>query len=269
MLLTASAAFPQVSFTVSSFTPDIYGLGTATLTWSAPNASTIQIHVNSASGPELTQAGNAGSVVASEWVDDGMMFYLQDVTFGPPGVTIATVTAHAGPPAILVGTPNPFTPNGQGLGLITLVWSAGQDVTATEIHINSTTGPELAASAGSGNAVTGEWVNNGMQFYLQNVTYGRPGSTLRVFTANETYSHYVFLSWNASVSSDVVGYNVYRGSTSGGPYTIVNSSLVAATTFTDSTVLAGQTYYYVCTAVDNNSNQSTYSDEAIATVPSP
>jgi hypothetical protein len=269
LLIASASAFAQVSFTVSSFTPDIYGLGTAILTWSAPSASVVQIRVLSADGPVLTQADNAGSTITGEWVNDGMQFYLQDVSNGPPGVTIAAITAHAGPSAILVGTPNPFTADSYGLGLITLNWSSGQDVTATEIHINSPTGPELTGSAGSGYSVTGEWVNNGMQFYLQNVTYGRPGYTLRVFTANEAFVHYVLLSWTASASSDVVGYNVYRGSMSGGPYTIVNPSLVAGTTFTDSTVAAGQTYYYVCTAVDSSNNQSTYSDEAAATVPSP
>jgi|HubBroStandDraft_3_1064219.scaffolds.fasta_scaffold55555_2 hypothetical protein len=81
--------------------------------------------------------------------------------------------------------------------------------------------------------------------------------------------HYVSLSWTASSSSDVAGYNVLRGSTSGGPYTLVNSSLVAGTTFTDSQVAAGQTYYYVTAAVDVNNNQSAYSNQVAATIPSP
>lgn len=82
-------------------------------------------------------------------------------------------------------------------------------------------------------------------------------------------AHYVSLSWTASTSSSVAGYNVFRGSTSGGPYTLVNSFLVAGTTFTDTTVAAGQTYYYVSAAVNTNNTQSPYSNEAAATVPSP
>jgi hypothetical protein len=58
VLLIGSAASAQVSFTVSSFTPDIYGLGTATLTWSAPSATTIQIRADSVTGPELLQSDN-------------------------------------------------------------------------------------------------------------------------------------------------------------------------------------------------------------------
>ena len=79
-------------------------------------------------------------------------------------------------------------------------------------------------------------------------------------------THSATLTWIASTSV-VVGYNVYRGSTSGGPYTKLNSSLEASTTFTDSSVLSGQTYYYVVTAVDSNNVESAYSNEATATIP--
>jgi hypothetical protein len=83
-----------------------------------------------------------------------------------------------------------------------------------------------------------------------------------------TTSHTVTLDWTASTSS-VAGYNVYRGTQSGGTYTKLNSSLVTGTTFTDSTAQAGQTYYYVTTAVDSNSVESVYSNEASAVIPSP
>ena len=82
-------------------------------------------------------------------------------------------------------------------------------------------------------------------------------------------AHYVVLNWVASSSADVAGYNVYRGTTSGGPYTKVNSSLIASITFTDNSVAAGNTYYYVSTALDTSNNESAYSNEAVATAPSP
>jgi Abnormal spindle-like microcephaly-assoc'd, ASPM-SPD-2-Hydin len=78
---------------------------------------------------------------------------------------------------------------------------------------------------------------------------------------------YVALSWNASTSS-VIGYNVYRGTTSGGPYSSkLTSSPVAELTFTDTTVQAGQTYYYVVTAVNASGVESADSNSASATVP--
>ena len=46
--------------------------------------------------------------------------------------------------------------------------------------------------------------------------------------------------------------NIYRGNSSGGPYTKINSALDATAAYTDNSVLAGQTYYYVTTAVDTS-----------------
>lgn len=80
--------------------------------------------------------------------------------------------------------------------------------------------------------------------------------------------HSVTLAWTASTST-VSGYNVYRGTQSGGPYVTVNSSLDASTNYTDNSVQAGQTYYYVVTAVDGSGNESVYSNQAQAVVPTP
>jgi len=82
-------------------------------------------------------------------------------------------------------------------------------------------------------------------------------------------SHDVSLSWTASTSPNVAGYNVFRGLVSGGPYTQLNSALVPAVTYSDNDVEAAQTYYYVTTAVDNNNNSSVFSNEASAVIPSP
>jgi hypothetical protein len=84
-------------------------------------------------------------------------------------------------------------------------------------------------------------------------------------------THDVILSWTASTTPGVIGYNVYRGTTSGGPYpTQLNSTPINGTTYGDETVQAGQTYYYVVTAVASDDvTQSGNSDQASATVPSP
>ena len=82
--------------------------------------------------------------------------------------------------------------------------------------------------------------------------------------------HQVLLSWTASTSSNVAGYNVYRGTTSGGPYsTKLDSSLVTGTSYTDNTIQSGQTYYYVATAVDSSGNESVPSNQTQAVIPIP
>jgi hypothetical protein len=79
--------------------------------------------------------------------------------------------------------------------------------------------------------------------------------------------HSVDLTWNSA--SAVVGYNVYRGGQPSGPYTKMNSSPDAITAYTDISVQAGQTYYYVTTAIDSSGAESSYSSAVQAVVPSP
>jgi fibronectin type 3 domain-containing protein len=81
--------------------------------------------------------------------------------------------------------------------------------------------------------------------------------------------HSVNLGWNTSTSSGVVGYNIYRGTVSGGPYTRINSALDTTPYDTDSTVTGGHTYYYVVTAVNSAGAESSYSSQVQAVIPSP
>ena len=84
-----------------------------------------------------------------------------------------------------------------------------------------------------------------------------------------TGSHDVVVSWNASPSAGIAGYNVYRGMTSGGETsTPLNATPISGTTFTDTNVTDGSTYYYVVTAVAaNGTTHSAESNQASALVP--
>ena len=81
--------------------------------------------------------------------------------------------------------------------------------------------------------------------------------------------HSVDLNWNASPTPGVVGYNIYRGTVSGGPYSKVNGTLNAGLAYTDSTVSAGHTYFYVTRAVDGSDVESGNSNEVQAAIPTP
>jgi hypothetical protein len=85
-------------------------------------------------------------------------------------------------------------------------------------------------------------------------------------TAAVAQQHSVGLSWTASTST-VTGYYVYRSSTSGGNYTKLISTPDVSTTYTDRTVLSGQTYFYVTTASASDGTESTYSNEVTAAIP--
>ena len=85
--------------------------------------------------------------------------------------------------------------------------------------------------------------------------------------SNFVSAHDVTLNWNASISSGVAGYNVYRGSVSGGPYAKMNSSAVTVTSYNDNAVQPGQTYFYVVTTISLNNVESSFSNEVMAPIP--
>ena len=93
-----------------------------------------------------------------------------------------------------------------------------------------------------------------------------PASITLSGTGVQPVPHSVTLTWTASTST-VSGYNAYRSTVSGGPYTKLNSTPIAATTYVDSTVQAAQTYFYVVTSVDSSGVESADSTEVSATVP--
>jgi hypothetical protein len=78
---------------------------------------------------------------------------------------------------------------------------------------------------------------------------------------NETVS----LDWDDNSETDLAGYNVYRSETSGSDYSQINGSLVLDSNYVDNDVNNFTPYYYVVTAVDDNDNESGFSDEDTAT----
>jgi hypothetical protein len=78
--------------------------------------------------------------------------------------------------------------------------------------------------------------------------------------------HTVDLSWSPSTTTDVTGYNVYRGP-DGKSWTKLNTSLAASTYYNDSTVADSSTYYYATTAVDIKGKESDKSNIVTSTIP--
>ena len=108
---------------------------------------------------------------------------------------------------------------------------------------------------------------NGYSFSPSSQTVTLGGSNGNTsFSASPQVQHSVQLAWNASATT-VSGYNLYRGTSNGGPYTKINSALLIVLIYTDSTVSSGNTYYYVSTSVDSTGKESSYSDQATAIIP--
>jgi len=77
----------------------------------------------------------------------------------------------------------------------------------------------------------------------------------------------VVVGWDAvPASAGATGYNVYRSTTSGTFSTKLNTALITALTYTDTTVVRGTTYFYVVRAV-NATGESPNSNQITHTVP--
>jgi fibronectin type 3 domain-containing protein len=81
--------------------------------------------------------------------------------------------------------------------------------------------------------------------------------------------HSVQLNWTLTQTTGVIitDVNVFRGTTSGGPYVAIgHTGSGTATSFTDLNVSSGTTYYYVIAAVAGT-EQSADSNQATAVIP--
>jgi hypothetical protein len=176
-------------------------------------------------------------------------FTFGDVTVGASQNKTGTLTASGASVTVssAVSSSPEFTVS--GLSLPATI-AAGQSATFTVSFTPQASGVSSASISFASNATNGPWAAS--------------------LTGNGTPApqHSVSLSWNASAST-VAGYNVYRGSQTGGPYVAVNSAPEAGTSYVDDAVTAGQTYYYVVTAVDSGGTESVYSNQVQAVIPSP
>lgn len=92
------------------------------------------------------------------------------------------------------------------------------------------------------------------------------GTSLKCLTkvVIQAAPHYVVdLSWNASTSSDISGYNIYRAVHSNstcGSFLKINSSLNTSMVYDDSLVVDGASYCYATTAVNSSNEESAYSN---------
>jgi Abnormal spindle-like microcephaly-assoc'd, ASPM-SPD-2-Hydin/Cep192 domain 4/HYDIN/CFA65/VesB-like, Ig-like domain len=92
----------------------------------------------------------------------------------------------------------------------------------------------------------------------------QPSTTTETLTGTGTPAptHSVALSWNASTSQNISGYNIYRAgyTTSCGSFSKINAVVDTSTLYTDSSVTNGSVYCYATTAVDTSNVESGYSN---------
>jgi hypothetical protein len=216
-----------------SFSPQSAGTvsGSVTITSTASNA-TLAIPL---SGTGTTSLGSL--TVAPTTLNLG------NVVAGSSGTASGSLTASGANVTITAATSNNSVFSVGGLSLPATI-PAGQSTPFTV-----TFSPQIAGA-----------VNAALTFSSS----AQPATTTETLTGTGTAAsmHSVNLSWNASTSSNIAGYNIYRAvfASACGSYAKVNSVLNTSTLYTDSSVVNGTSYCYASTAVDTNNEESGYSN---------
>jgi Abnormal spindle-like microcephaly-assoc'd, ASPM-SPD-2-Hydin len=201
--------------------------------------------------------------------------------------------------SVLVSGPNlniPLTGTGTMTGTLTIAPTA---LNFGSVDVGSTTMQTLTMAAAAGSVTVSSASSNNSQFAISGASFpltigagqsaalniafapSNSGSALGTLTLSSNASnsrttesltgtgivqqHDVELWWTPS-TSPVAGYNVYRGAAAG-VYSKINTAVDPQTTYTDSTVVSGVTYYYAATAVNSSGEESSYSTPLEVAVP--
>ena len=205
-------------------------------------------------GTSITGATAASYTTPAETTADNGAQFTVVVSNSVGNVTsnAATLTVNAPPPGALTPSTTSLNFSNVTVGSNTSLGVNFTNSGSTNITVSNVTI--------SGAGFTASGVSNGQiitpaQVVTLNVTFapaatgGVTGSVTVTSNASNSpvsislsgtgvLAHSATLNWTASTST-VIGYDVFRGTVSGGPYTLLNPSPVAATQYVDSTVVGG------------------------------
>jgi hypothetical protein len=188
---------------------------------------------------------------------------------GPVASLSATSLSFGNQPYDGTSAAQTVTLSNAGNAALSITSIAITGTNASDFAQTNTCGSPVAAGANCAIAVIFTPSALGARTAALSISDNASGSPQTVALSG-TGAHYVVLTWTASTTAGVVGYNAYRGTASNGPFSLLNTSPIGGTTYTDASAQAGQTYYYVVTAIASDSvTESADSNAASATVPSP
>ena len=272
LTITVAAAVSPVTITTSMLPAGQVGVSYSTLLAASGGTTPYSWSLGSGilpAGLSLSTGGTlfgtpttAGSFTSTIKITDSTTPTAQTATKS------LTFTAAAANGPVQITTTS--VPAGQVSVAYSTTLQATEGTTPYTWSINSGSLPAgLTLSAGG--TISGSPTATGSSSFTVKVTdSGSPATSATAsfsITISAGSGQSVLLNWTASPSAGVTGYNVYRSAVDGSGYAKINSSPVASLTYTDGTVAASQTYYYVTTAVDAAADESGYSEVFQAIIP--
>ena len=276
--LTADAT---ASWTVVTSTPApptnltaAAGNASATLQWTAAaGATSYNVYRGTASGQEtLLQSGVTATSFVDTGLTNGTTYYYEVTSVNIDGESARTAEVSVSPHALPPLPPTGLTATA-GDTTATLQWTAAAGATSYNVYRGTASGQETLLQSGitiTSFADTG--LTDGTTYYYEVTSVNTNGEGAR--SAEVSASPHVLppapptnliaaagnasatLQWTAAAGA--TSYNVYRGTTSG-QETLLHSG-VTATSFADTGLTNGTTYYYEVTSV-NTGGEGTRSSE--------
>jgi hypothetical protein len=269
--------------------------GTAQISWVGPSGGqATSFKVTGPTGPFSIAQGKSVRFqvkftpkTTGTFATTFSVFSTNSIRVEVPLTGVATNGGGTTPPPTTKGTLT-ISPGSLSYGNVTVGTTSSRTVTlsaataAVQITNATTTNQEFTISgltlpttisAGKSLSVTVNFKpaasgSTSTQLSLTDNATTSPGKISATGAGVATKQHTVGLTWQPSKST-VAGYNVYRGTATGGPYSKLNSSSLVSTSYSDNTVKSGSTYFYVTTAVNSSGAESIKSNEVRTAIPTP
>jgi len=269
------------------------GNAVVTLTWTASSGATAyNIKRATTSGGPYTQLAQLAAPTSTSYTDtsvtNGTAYYYVVSALDAAGESVNSAQASATPeaPGVPPAAPTNLTATA-GNAVVTLTWTASSGATAYNVKRATTSGgPYTQLAAPTSTGYTDSSVTNGTAYYYVVSALDAAGESANSAQASATPeapsvppaaptnltatagNAQVSLTWSAS--SGATSYHVKRSTINGGPYTQIAAP--TSTSYTDTSLTNGTTYYYVVSALDSageSANSAQVSALPVAPTPPP
>jgi fibronectin type 3 domain-containing protein len=235
---------------------------------------------NTSGGPYTKISSPTTASYTDTGLTNGTPYYYIVTAVNSAGESAASSQATATPttPVTIPAAPTDLQATA-GNTQVSLTWSASAGATSYNVKRSTTSGgPYTKISSPEATSYLDTGLTNGTPYYYVVTAVNSAGESPASSQATATPTApitipaaptdlqatagnaQVSLTWNASTGA--TSYNVKRSTTSGGPYTKISSP--ETTSYLDTGLINGTSYYYVVTAV-NSAGESNPSSQATAT----